>query len=182
MTLFRQERSVLDRCHLFDGCPGVERVVSSVLRSLPRAIYPEGTALDLLIQGAALDVMGELYVAGQRHEEKLAEFVQAYFFEGRTIVYITCNVLGLSNRAHVSSTYRVEAQELVARRALVLVDAYDPFAISAGLPDALQRQAQRWDRAATRLGAALDHPQAPRDGNDAPIPVPAFPTPPPPRR
>ena len=156
VTLFRQEHSALDACHLFDDCPGAQRVLSMVAERLPRTVYQRGTTLDLFIQGAALDVMGDLYATERPSEEKLAQFIQAYFCEGRTIVDITTNVLGLIDRSHVSSHYRVEAFDLVARRFLTLVDRADPFADSAGLREALERQEQRWGRAAQRVSAALE--------------------------
>lgn len=156
MALFRQEHSALDACQLFDDCPGAQRVLTMVAERLPRAVYQRGTTLDLLIQGAALDVLGDLYATERPREEKLAQFIQAYFCEGRTIVDITTNVLGLIDRSHVSNHYRVEAFDLVARRFLALVDRADPFAESSGLREALERQEQRWGRAAQRVSAALE--------------------------
>lgn len=155
MALFRQEQSLLDRCLVFDECRGAQQVLSAVMQRLPRAVYKKGTALDLLIQGAALDVMGDLFASDRSREEKLARFIQAYFFEGRTIVDITTNVFGLFDRSYVSSTYRVEAFSLIARRFLTLVDHDNPLADSAGLREALERQEQRWDRAARRVSDAL---------------------------
>ena len=156
LTLFRQEQSVLERCHIFDECQGAQRMLSSVVQRLPRAVYKKGTALDLLIQGAALDVMGDLYATESPSEDKVARFIQAYFFEGRTIVDITTQVLGLFDRSNVSNHYRVEAFDLVARRFLTLVEHDDPLADSAGLREALERQEQRWDRAARRVSDALE--------------------------
>ena len=159
-TLFRREQSVLEHCHMFGDCRGAQRVLSRVTQQLPRAVYKRGTTLDLLLQGAALDVMGDLYATERPREEKLAQFIQAYFFEGRTIVDITTNVFGLSDRSNVSNHYRVEAFDLVARRFLTLVEHDDPLAVSSGLMEALERQAQRWDRAARRVSDALHHSNA----------------------
>lgn len=164
MALFRQEQSALDCCSQFEDCPGLQRVCSTVAERLPRAVYQRGTALDLLIQGAALDVLGDLYAAEHLRSEKLAHFVEAYFCEGRTIVDITNNVLGLSDRAHVSNHYRVEAFDLIARRFLALVESADPCSVSAGLREAFTRQEQRWERANQRVSAALDRLAATRYG------------------
>ena len=164
MTLFRQEHSALDACHLFDDCPGAQRVLSTVAERLPRAVYQRGTALDLFIQGAALDIMGDLFATERLREEKLAQFIQAYFCEGRTIVDITTHVLGLSDRSHVSNHYRVEAFDLVAHRFLMLVERADPLADSSGLREALERQEHRWERATQRVSDALARLYAHRYG------------------
>lgn len=153
--LFRREHTMLEDCQLFDDSPGAQQVLSSVMQRLPRAVYKKGTALDLIIQGAALDVMGDLYAAERPREEKLAQFIQAYFFEGRTIVDITANVLGLCDRSNVRNTYQVEVFALVSRRFLTLVEHADPLTFSSGLKEALQRQEQRWDRATRRVSEAL---------------------------
>jgi hypothetical protein len=164
MTLFRQEHSALERCHLVDEYRGMQQILSRVMQRLPRAVYKKGTTLDLLIQGAALDVMGDLYATEHPREEKLAQFIQAYFFEGRTIVDITANVFGLFDRSNVSSTYRVEVFELVARRFLTLIEHSDPLVASSGLQEALERQEQRWDRASQRVTHALQQRHADRYG------------------
>lgn len=153
--LFRREHTVLEDCQLFDDCPGAQQVLSCVMQRLPRAVYKKGTALDLIIQGAALDVMGDLYATERPHEERLAQFIHAYFFEGRTIVDITANVLGLCDRSNVRNTYQAEAFALVAHRFLTVVEHDDPLAISSGLQEAMERQEQRWDRAARRVSEAL---------------------------
>ncbi|HZC06250.1 MAG TPA: hypothetical protein VE338_11485 [Ktedonobacterales bacterium] len=154
IALVRQEQSTLDCCTLFDECVGVRRLGAQVLERLPRAVYQRGTTLDLLLQGAALDVMGDLYATERPHEEKLAQFMEAYFCEGRTIMDITTQVLGLLDRSHVSQSYRVEACDRVARRFLTLIERADPLADSAGVREALERQERRWTRAALRLSAA----------------------------
>src|SRR5690242_11938203 len=100
MALFRRERTVLEECQAFDESPGALQMISSVMQRLPRAVYKKGTALDLLVQGAALDVMGDLYATEHPHEEKLAQFIQAYFFVRRTIIDITTNVLSLCDRSN----------------------------------------------------------------------------------
>ena len=162
MTLFRQEQSALDCCTTFDTCPGLPLMCAAVAERLPRAVYQRGTALDLLVQGAALDVLGDLYAAEHPRPEKLAHFIEAYFCEGRTIVDITTHVLGLNDRAHVSTHYRVEAFDLIARRFLTLVESADPCSVSAGLREAFARQEQRWERANQRVSAALDRLAATR--------------------
>lgn len=177
-TLFRREPTLLEDCHIFDDCPGTRQVLTLVTQRLPRAVYKKGTTLDLLTQGAALDVMGDLYAAERPRDEKLAHFIQAYFFEGRTIVDITTNVLGLSDRSNVSSTYRVEVFNLVARRFLVLVEHPDPLALSLGLQEALERQEDRWGRAAQRVSEALRLLHVQRYGSHAAaaeVPAPARP-------
>lgn len=120
----------------------------------------------MIIQGVALDVMGDLYTTEHPREEKLAHFIQAYFFEGRTIVDITSNVLGLFGRSSVSSTYRVEVEvfELGAQRFLTLVELSNPLVASSGLQEALERQVRRWDRAAQRVTDALQQLHAHRYG------------------
>ena len=168
MALFRQEQSALDGCHLFDDNPGMQRILPTVAERLPRAVYQRGTALDLFIQAAALDVMGDLYATERLREEKLAQFIQAYFCERRTIVDITTNVLGLIDRSHVSNYYRVEAFDLIARRFLNLIECADPLVGSSGLREALQRQEQRWERASQRVSDALARLYAQRYGPAAP--------------
>jgi hypothetical protein len=155
MALFRQEHTALEECHTFDECPGMQRLLSTVMQRLSRTIYKKGTALDLLIQGAILDVMGDLYATERPRDEKLAQFIQAYFFEERTIVDITSNVLSLSDRSNVRNTYQAEAFVLVARHFLTMVEHDDPLAISSGLQEALERQELRWDRASRRVSDAL---------------------------
>ena len=146
---------MLEHCHLFDEYRGVQQILARLAQRLPRAVYKKGTALDLLVQGATLDVMGDLYATERPREERLAQFIQAYFFEGRTIVDITTNVLGLCDRSNVSNHYRVEAFDLVARRFLTLIEHDHPLVASSGLQEALERQEQRWDRAARRVTDAL---------------------------
>lgn len=155
MALFRREHTVLEECQAFDECPGAQQVLSIVMRQLPRAVYKKGTALDLLIQGAALDVMGDRYAAERSHDEKLAQFIQAYFFEERTLVDITTTVLGLSDRSNVRNIYQAQAFTLIARRFLALVEHDDPLSLSAGVKEALEWQEQRWDHAARRMTDAL---------------------------
>lgn len=161
MALVRQQRSVLDRCQLFDSGPGMQQVLAVVRQRLPRAIFPQGTALEMLVHGAALDVMGELYATERPRDERLARFIQAYVFEGRSVVDITTAVLGLCDRTHVSRTYRVDACERIAWRLLTLVDHEDPLEVSAGLGEALERQVRRWGCAAQRASVALQRPHAP---------------------
>lgn len=156
IALFRRDQSALEDCQTFDDCRGAKQALSSVMQRLPRAVYKRGAALDLLIQGAALDVMGDLYATERPREEKIARFIQAYFFEGRTIVDITTSVFGLCDRSNVSNHYRVEAFDLIARRFLALVEHTDPLSDSAGLQEALERQERRWDRAARRVSDALE--------------------------
>ena len=165
IALFRREHTALDECHTFDECPGVQQMLSTAVQRLPRAVYKKGTALDLLIQGAILDVMGDLYATERPRDEKLAQFIQAYFFEERTIVDITSNVLSLSDRSNVRNTYQAEAFALVARRFLTMVEHDDPLAISTGLQEALERQVQRWDRAARRVSDGLRQLHETRYGN-----------------
>lgn len=157
MALFRREHTVLEECQAFDESPGALQVLSSVMQRLPRAVYKKGTALDLLIQGAVLDVMGDLFATERPRDERLAQFIQAYFFEERTIVDITTNVLRLCDRSNVRNTYQAEAFALVARRFLTLVEHTDPLTDSSGLREALERQERRWDRAARRVSDALQH-------------------------
>jgi hypothetical protein len=154
-ALFRRERAVLEDYGALDGFPGTRQVLSIVAKRLPRAVHKKGTALDLLIQGAALDVMGDLYATERPSDERLAQFIQAYFFEERTIVDITTNVLRLCDRSNVRNAYQAVAFALVARRFLNMVDHDDPLAISSGLQEALERQEQRWDRASRRVSDAL---------------------------
>lgn len=155
MALFRREHTALEECHAFDECPGVQQMLSTVMQRLPRAVYKKGTALDLLIQGAILDVMGDLYATERPRDEKVAQFIQAYFFEERTLIDITTNVLRLCDRSNVRHTYQAEAFALVARRFLTLVEHDDPLALSTGLQEALKQQEQRWDRASRRVSDAL---------------------------
>ena len=155
IALFHQEHTTLEGCQAFDECSGVRRVHATVMQRLPRTVYKKGTTLDLLIQGASLDVMGDLYAAERPRDEKLAQFIQAYFFECRTLVDITTNVLGLCDRSNVRNTYQVEAFTLVARQFLTLVDHDDPLTCSSGVADALEQQERRWDRASHRVSAAL---------------------------
>ncbi len=155
ISLFRREHSVLEDCQAFDECVGMQLVLSTVMRKLPRAVYKKGTALDLLIQGAALDIMEDLYAAGRVHDEKLAQFIQAYFFEERTIVDITTHVLGLSDRSNVRNIYQAETFALIARRFLTVIEHDDPLAISSGLQEAMEQQVQRWGNAARRVSDAL---------------------------
>lgn len=155
MALFRREHTALEECHAFDECLGVQQMLSVVTQRLPRAVYKKGTALDLLIQGAVLDVMGDLYATERPRDEKLGQFVQAYFFEERTLVDITTNVLRLCDRSNVRMTYQAEAFALVARRFLTIVEHDDPLIVSTGLNDALERQEQRWNRATRRVSDAL---------------------------
>lgn len=155
IALFRREHTALEECHAFDECPGVQQMLTTVVQRLPRAVYKKGTALDLLIQGAILDVMGDLYATERPRDEKLGQFIQAYFFEERTIVDITNNVLSLSDRSNVRNTYQAEAFALVARHFLTMVEHDDPLAISSGLQEALERQELRWDRASRRVSDAL---------------------------
>ena len=167
MALFRQEHTALEECHAFDECQGMQHLLSTVMQRLSRTIYKKGTALDLLIQGAVLDVMGDLYATERPRDEKLAQFIQAYFFEERTIVDITTSVLSLSDRSNVRNTYQAEAFVLVARRFLTMVEHDDPLAISSGLQEALERQVQRWDRAARRVSDALRQLHETRYGNSS---------------
>ena len=165
MALFRREHTVLEECQAFDESPGALQVLSSVMQRLPRAVYKKGTALDLLIQGAVLDVMGDLFATERPRDERLAQFIQAYFFEERTIVDITTNVLRLCDRSNVRNTYQAEAFALVARRFLAMVEHDDPLGISSGLQEALERQEQRWDRASRRMSDALRQLHENRYGN-----------------
>lgn len=166
MALFRREHTALEECHAFDECPGVQQMLSVVTQRLPRAVYKKGTALDLLIQGAVLDVMADLYATERLRDEKLGQFVQAYFFEERTLVDITTNVLRLCDRSNVRMTYQAEAFALVARRFLTIVEHDDPLIVSTGLNDALERQEQRWNRATRRVSDALQLLYARRYGRD----------------
>lgn len=155
VALFRREQRTLDDCDVFDVCPGVQQLQRQVEARLPRTIYKRGAALDLLVQGAAADVLADLDASEHVRSGRLAQFIQAYFFEGRTIVEITSQVFGLCDRATVSSTYRVEAFELVARRFLLLVKQDDPLSVSLGVREAFERQEQHWDRAARRVSEAF---------------------------
>ena len=175
MALFRREHTALEECHAFDEYPGVRQMLSMVMQRLPRAVYKKGTALDLLMQGAILDVMGELFATERPRDEKLAQFIQAYFFEERTIVDITTNVLRLCDRSNVRNTYQAEAFTLVARRFLTMVEDDDPLAMSTGLREALERQEQRWDRASRRVSDALRQLYVHRFGT-TPLNVPSVPS------
>lgn len=175
IDLFRREHTALEECHAFDECPGMRQMLSIVMQRLPRAVYKNGTALDLLIQGAFLDVMGDLYATERPRDEKLAQFIQAYFFEERTIVDITTNVLRLCDRSNVRNTYQAEAFALAARRFLTMVEHDDPLAMSTGLQEALERQEQRWDRASRRVSDALRQLYGNRCGT-TPLNVPSVPS------
>jgi len=129
----------------------MRQLQSQVAERLPRAVYQRGTTLDLFIEGATLDVLRDLFAAERPREEKLAQFIDTYFCEGRTITDITLRVLGLLDRSRVSQSYRVDACDRVAHRFLTLVESADPLADSAGVREALDRQELRWSRARLRV-------------------------------
>lgn len=101
-----------------------------------------GTALDLLIAGAAADVRAEFGSDQRDQSQQLVRFLHGYFIEHKTVTEIAQSDLHRS-RCHVSRTVAKRSLSLVAQRFLVLVQAENPLDESGGVADALKRHLQR---------------------------------------
>lgn len=137
IQLFRLDRLALEDSGAFADARGVQ----ALLLHLRREMLPLGTALDLLIAGAAADVQAEFDRDRRDQSQQLIRFLHGYFIEHKTVTAIAQGDLKLS-RCHVSRTIAKRALSLVAQRFLALVQAENPLGDSAGVQKALEQHLQ----------------------------------------
>lgn len=145
MSLFRLDLIALDNNECFADCRGV-RTLADMFQ---HEIFKQGAALDLLLQGAVSDVCSELFAAGPPHEERLAHFLQRWFFERRTVRAISAEMH--LNPHYAGRAIKAQACALAAHRFLDLAQAEDPVSRSLGLRQAVEQYQERRRIAASRL-------------------------------
>lgn len=145
MSLFRLDLIALDSNECFAECRGV-RTLADMFQ---HEIFKQGAALDLLLQGAVADVCSDLFAAGSPQAERLAQFLQRWFFERRTVRAIAAEMH--LNPHYAGRAIKAQACTLAAHRFLDLAQSEDPATQSPGLRQAVQQYQERKQAAASRL-------------------------------
>ncbi len=143
--LFRQDLFVLEDDEGFADCRGVQ----SLMRQLQRETLKRGTALELLIQGAVIDVLAELCSSETPQAQRLAQFLHLWFQDRKSIIQIAA-LLHL-DRSYVGRAMKDPALTLVAQRFLRLTQHEDPAEESQGVREARHLHEQRRLRATERF-------------------------------
>jgi hypothetical protein len=147
VRLLRQDLLVLDQEAVLVDCKGVQRLCAM----LEGEIFQSGAAIKLLMDGAVMDVCGELASSPTRQSQRLSSFLWAWYFEDQSVAAIARQLQ--LDRTYVGRSVKAPSLTLVVHHFLMLSRLDDPLQASDGLREALRLHQEAKSQAHKRARA-----------------------------